>query len=53
MDLGDVTPANFFKKLTYASDATVYAPPKMKIQDEYFILFAILLRLENTLRKLK
>ena len=53
MDLNDVTPENFFKRITFASDNTTYTPPKLKIPDGEFILCAIMLRLENTIRKLK
>ena len=53
MDINDVSAENYFKKVTYASDSTTYTPPKLKIPDADFIHNAILLRLINSLEKLR
>ena len=51
LSLSDVTAENFFKKITYASDAS--PGTKLPIPDGEFILCAIMLKLDLTLNKLK
>lgn len=51
MDLDDVTPEKFFRKVTYASDATPGA--KLVVPNGDFVLSAILLRLTLEIEKLR
>ncbi len=50
MDLTDVTPENFFKKVTYISDTNPGS--KLKINDGIFVQCAIHLRLIQELQRL-
>lgn len=49
MELKDIKPENFFKKITFDSDPSPAG--KLKIPNEYFLLCAILLKLEDTINK--
>lgn len=50
MELKDINPTNFFKKITFESD--IEPNGKLKIPDGKFILSAILLRLTISLEKI-
>lgn len=49
MELDDVTPENFFKKVTFASDPSPGS--KIVISNGEFILCAVLLKIEDTLKR--
>ena len=51
MDLNDVTPENFFKNITFESDA--HPGAKLKIPDSDFFQCAIMLKLTREITKLK
>ena len=51
MDLNDVTPENFFKKITYSSDTE--PGNKLVISNGIFVQCAINLRLIQTLERLR
>ena len=49
MELSDVKPENFFRKVTFQSDPSPGS--KLVIPDAEFLKCAILLKIEDTLRK--
>ena len=52
MDLNDITPENFFKKITFDSNQNPL-PLQLKIPDAYFFTCAILLKIARELEKLR
>ena len=49
MELSDIEPKNFFKKVTFIGDSDGAGKKQIPLED--FLLISILLKIEDTLRK--